>query len=165
MNTATKVDVSKLVVVDMPPIKVELGDEFQRYIDAMRDIDQQQLNQQKQADRILQKYESDLTIRQFLLTNLKKDRTTGIYQFRIPYDILQHSLHHMGDYFQSRPCHVPTLFITGGRSPYHPLFLEYHDIILQRFPHSSLCTIEEAGHWVQTEQPQLFLKSVTHFIH
>ncbi|KAI8978472.1 Alpha/Beta hydrolase protein [Pilobolus umbonatus] len=161
MYTANKVPVSKLIVIDMPPIKVTLGPEYNVYIQAMKEIDSRQLTQQKEADQILQKIEPSLMIRQSLLTNLKKDRQTGIYQFRNNYNL---SVDQMADYFQSKPCYVTTQFIAGGNSPYCYSFIEYADIIKYRFPHSTLFTIEGAGHWVQADKKDEFIADVIHSI-
>lgn len=144
---------SKLIVIDMPPIAFKLSKEYSVHAQAMKEINELQLKKQKEADEVLQKYEPDLIVRQFLLTNLKKNlKKDGIYEFRVAYDTLGRSIGHMGDFFQSEPNKVyqgPTLFITGSLSPYQKYFINPHDadLIKAQFPNSSLETIDGAGHW------------------
>ncbi|KAI8882811.1 alpha/beta-hydrolase [Backusella circina FSU 941] len=157
---------SKLVVIDMPPAKVQLTREYADWVTAMRDINDRKLTTQKEAYSLLEKVEKDLVVRQFLLTNLKKRKEDGYYQFRIPYDILGRSLHHMGD-FRNEPDEVyngSTLFITGGLSPFRVDFLRNPEIIKQRFPNSVIENIDGAGHWVQTEKPEEFFNLALNFI-
>lgn len=142
---------SKLIVIDMAPMNIKLSNDYNIHAQAMKEINDKKLKTQKEADLILQKYEPDLLVRQFLLTNLKKNlKNDGIYEFRLAYDILGQSIGHMGEFFQSEPKKVylgPTLFITGGLSPYRKEFLEHPDLIKAQFPNSSVENIEGAGHW------------------
>ncbi|EXJ75633.1 uncharacterized protein A1O5_00140 [Cladophialophora psammophila CBS 110553] len=65
---------SALVPVDNAPVDAALKGDFSKYLDAMKEIDEMRPRpkRQSEADKILMKYEPDLTIRQFLLTNLVK---------------------------------------------------------------------------------------------
>lgn len=142
--------VSKLIVVDMPPVPLKLGRSFRNYIKAMHEIEQAQVKKQSEADAILAKVEKDVSIRMFLLTNLKRD-DQGILRFRVPYDILGQSLETIGDFredfLQGRYYDRPTLFIAGGKSPYMTPFKEEKDKVDQLFPNSTLDIVDNAGHW------------------
>lgn len=65
---------SGLVPVDNAPVDAALKSDFGTYVNAMREIEDHRppVARQSDADKILQKYEPDLAIRQFLLTNLVK---------------------------------------------------------------------------------------------
>jgi pimeloyl-ACP methyl ester carboxylesterase len=145
---------SKLVVIDMSPIRIKLSTEYNTHVQAMREINAAQLKRQKEADLILQKYEPDLVVRQFLLTNLKKNlNKDGIYEFRIPYEILGRNISNMGDFLQSEAklkYNRKTLFLTGGQSPYRKQFLRYPELIHAQFPNSRVANIEGAGHWCKS---------------
>ncbi|CEP13627.1 hypothetical protein [Parasitella parasitica] len=150
---------SKLIVIDMAPIKLQLTREYSDHIEAMRDIQSRKLTKQRDADEILQKSEPDLVVRQFLLTNLKKSKSTGIYQFRIPFDILGRALSQLGGFsFETEPLPVsrqyrgPTLFITGGKSPFRKQFIDHPDLIKTQFPDAIIDNIEEAGHWGKKQE-------------
>lgn len=155
---------SKLIVEDIAPIHVPLFKDNHDYVQAMKHILQSKVTTQKEADRILQQYEPNLSIRQFLLTNLTKDKKTGIYQFRVPVDLLGESLGDLGTFIQHHRYLGPTLFITGGDSPYRKPFLTQPDLIQQQFPHSTVTCIDQASHWVHADKPDLFLNLVVDFI-
>lgn len=140
--------VEKLVVVDMSPGVKRLSSDFASYIDSMDEIQKAKLTKRSEADTILKKVEPDLSIRQFLLTNLKKDEETGIYKFRIPYDILGDSLDNMTAFMdhKAEPYNGSTLFIAGGKSDYIKPNRD-GDIIREQFPNSEIKVIEGAGHW------------------
>ncbi|KAI8138194.1 Alpha/Beta hydrolase protein, partial [Fennellomyces sp. T-0311] len=157
--------VKKLVVVDIAPFSLPLSNDFAAYIDAMRKIDAANLKKQSDADKMLQEYESDVGVRMFLLTNLKR-QSDGVYRFRIPYDILGKALGNMGDFSQwaSQQCYdKPTLFVAGGKSGYCKPLAKYPDQLKAMFPDSRVEVIDDAGHWVHAEKPDAFLKRVIEF--
>lgn len=140
--------VSKLIVVDMAPSVLPLSSDFGSYIAAMDEIQQAKLTKRSEADAILSKWEPSLAIRQFLLTNLKKDEESGIYKFRVPYKTLGRSLGQMSSFLNEKPepFDKPTLFIAGGKSGYiKPQ--RNGPSIREQFPNSEIKVIEGAGHW------------------
>ncbi|KAK4513489.1 uncharacterized protein ATC70_005490 [Mucor velutinosus] len=167
MNTALACPdlVSKLIVVDMPPVAMKLARNFSNYITAMKAIEEANPSKQSEADQILSQYESNVGVRMFLLTNLKR-MSDGALRFRIPYDVLGKSLENIGGF------HVPenafykgeTLFIAGGASPYLRPFHEQERQIKQLFPNSKLEVVEDAGHWVHAEKPDAVLNLITSFV-
>ncbi|KAI8097896.1 Alpha/Beta hydrolase protein [Gilbertella persicaria] len=156
---------SKLVVVDMPPLALTLSRSFATYVDAMREIEASKPSKQSDADKILAKYESNIGVRMFLLTNLKRTQDNSL-RFRVPYDILGRSLSSIGAF--NIPDHLsydkPTLFIAGGKSPYRPPFDKHSEKITNMFPNSQLEVVEGAGHWVHAEKPDTVLGLITSFI-
>ncbi|GAA5982466.1 hypothetical protein JCM10908_006659 [Rhodotorula pacifica] len=64
--------ISKLVVVDISPAVGKISPEFQAYVTAMNQIQDAKVHSRKEADDLLQATESDLGVRQFLLTNLDR---------------------------------------------------------------------------------------------
>jgi pimeloyl-ACP methyl ester carboxylesterase len=140
--------VEKLVVVDMSPAVKRLSSDFASYIGSMDEIQTAKLTKRSEADTILKKVEPDLSIRQFLLTNLKKDEETGIYKFRIPYKTLGESLDNMTAFMDQKvePYNGSTLFIAGGKSDYIKPNRD-GGIIREQFPNSEIKVIEGAGHW------------------
>jgi pimeloyl-ACP methyl ester carboxylesterase len=156
--------VEKQCIVDMAPLKQShtLQDGFGVYFTAMRSVLNNQVESAQQADRILQEFIPDFSIRQFLLTNLKKSDAGG-YRFRINLDVLEQSLSKLWDFsildFGSITP-VPSLFIRGSKSNYVPesCFAKIQEL----FPNSSIESIE-AGHWVHSEKPGEFLEKVVPF--
>ncbi|KAI9285170.1 Alpha/Beta hydrolase protein [Umbelopsis sp. AD052] len=156
--------VEKLVVVDMAPAVKRLSSDFASYIEYMDEIQRAKLTKRSEADAILKKVEPDLSIRQFLLTNLKKDEDTGIYKFRIPYKTLGESLDNMTAFMDHKmePYDGSTLFIAGGKSNYiKPERDGGH--IREQFPNSEIKVIEGAGHWVHAEKPEEFVNIVSDY--
>ncbi|KAI8991649.1 Alpha/Beta hydrolase protein [Mycotypha africana] len=170
MATALKYPdiISKLVVVDMPPVSMNLANNFASYCDAMREIEESNPSKQSEADKILSKYEADVGVRMFLLTNLKRIEENGghKYRFRVPYETLRKSLKDVGgfDVPDGVKYDKPTLFIAGGKSPYRIPFLESREKIESIFPCSSIEIVEGAGHWVHAEKPEVVLRLVTDFL-
>lgn len=160
--------ISKLIVVDIAPFAMPLSNDFAAYVDAMRQIDQASVTKQSQADAMLASVEPELGVRQFLLTNLKKQPDTGIYRFRIPYEILGRALGNMGDFMQLNGEKVytgPTLFIAGGKSGYSKPFKERPDQVKAMFPNSKIDVIEGAGHWGTVVNLSLYLFSACHCLY
>ncbi|KAI8378180.1 Alpha/Beta hydrolase protein [Choanephora cucurbitarum] len=158
--------VSKLIVVDIAPVHSPLTREYHDHIRIMREIQSRRLTRQKEADDILKTVEPDVAVRQFLLTNLKKNKSDGVYQFRVPLTILENALGHLGEFRPKKGVYQgPTLFITGDQSPFRKPFLRMPSLIPSYFPNATVVTVKEAGHWVQAEKPDEFLSLTTEFIH
>ncbi|KAK5276940.1 hypothetical protein LTR40_010999, partial [Exophiala xenobiotica] len=75
-NSSSSSSYSALIPVDNAPVDAALKSDFHTYVKAMHEIEQHSahspITKQSEADKILAKYEPDLAIRQFLLTNLVK---------------------------------------------------------------------------------------------
>jgi pimeloyl-ACP methyl ester carboxylesterase len=112
--------VSSLIPVDNAPVDTRLSSAFPLYVKAMKEIHDSHVHTQKEAYHIMEKYEKSLPVQQFLLSNMKKNKHSRVYDFRIPLDILGRSLDKLGD-FPYNPSKVrfsnPTLFIRGKYSP------------------------------------------------
>ncbi|KAL1926568.1 hypothetical protein VTP01DRAFT_5689 [Rhizomucor pusillus] len=156
--------ISKLVVVDIAPFSLPLSNDFATYVEAMRNIDSRSLKKQSEADKILAEYEKDISVRQFLLTNLKR-QSDGVYRFRIPYETLGKALGKVGRFDAAGlQYNAPTLFIAGGKSSYGKPLATRSDEVKNMFPNSDLKVVEGAGHWVHAEKPEQFLNLVTQFV-
>ncbi|CEP17422.1 hypothetical protein [Parasitella parasitica] len=167
MNTALNCPdiASKLIVVDMPPVAMKLARNFSNYVAAMKAIERANPSKQSEADKILSQYESNVGVRMFLLTNLKR-MSDGTLRFRIPYEILGNSLDNIGSFQVPENAFYKgeTLFIAGGESPYLPPFHEKEKQIKRLFPNSKLEVVDGAGHWVHAEKPDAVLNLITSFV-
>ncbi|KAF9363384.1 hypothetical protein BGX34_004291 [Mortierella sp. NVP85] len=153
----------RLVVVDMAPVKVKLASEFANYVAIMKEIQKARVKKQSEADTMMKKGVDDLGVRQFLLTNLKKNTGGDGYSFRVPLDVLGDSLENLGE-FDFVPGEVKydgkALFIKGNKSNY--VRSNEEALIKEFFPKARIEGLE-AGHWVHAEKPEQFLKLVTEF--
>ncbi|BGP35651.1 hypothetical protein JCM10296v2_007503 [Rhodotorula toruloides] len=155
---------SRLVVIDIAPAVGKISPEFQAYLDAMKEIDEAQVMSRKEADAILQKTESDLGVRQFLLTNLDRGSPSDPYRFRLPLHYLANAIGEIGNFpYQpgERVYEQPSLFLKGSRSKY--INSRNIPLIKQFFPNSQLETLE-TGHWVHAEKPKEFIESLDRFL-
>lgn len=104
-------------------------------------------------------------MRQFLLTNLTLPRGAPHYEWRIPLDYLTARLDGMGDFPFRDPDAArferPTLFVRGTRSPYVPD--EALPAIGRFFPRFELADVE-AGHWLISENPEAFRRTVVDWL-
>ncbi|KAL8953351.1 MAG: hypothetical protein Q9222_000778 [Ikaeria aurantiellina] len=146
-----------LVAVDNAPVDAELHTNFGKYLEGMKEIQDTGVTKQVDADRILQKYESALPIRQFLLTNLVRKAENNQLVLRIPIKTLASSLGNMGDFPFRDPEEVsykgPTLIVRGTKS--HYVADDVLPLIGRFFPKFVLRDID-CGHWVISEKPAAF---------
>lgn len=156
---------AKLIVADVAPVRFKLSPEFKGYIEAMKKIEDMQLTSRKEALEVLEAYEKDPNMRQFLLTNLKPvSESAPDLKFRVPLDILDEAIPEIGWFPYApgdRSWEGPTLFIKGTQSA----FINRHSLAPMKvfFPNFNLETLD-AGHWVHGERPNEFKKLVEDFI-
>ncbi|KAL3425634.1 alpha beta fold family [Phlyctema vagabunda] len=157
--------VNDIVSVDNAPIDAAIGSKFGTYVKAMKKIEEVGVSRQSEGDAILREVEDSLPIRQFLLSNLYYPVDGGPMRFRIPTKILGAALDNMGDFPFKDPDQVRfekrALFVRGTKSHYVPD--EALPIIGKFFPRFELADID-AGHWVISEQPQIFKDKVVEFL-
>lgn len=147
---------SGIVPLDNSPVDAALKSDFAHYVRGMLETESQDppLSKQSDADKILEKYESSLPIRQFLLTNLVKDpEDKKKLKWRIPLGTLSKSLDNMADFPFKDPEQTrfegPVLVIRGGESRY--VADETLPVMGRFFPRFELVDIQGAGHWVVSE--------------
>ncbi|CAG8639853.1 1953_t:CDS:2, partial [Paraglomus occultum] len=139
--------VSQVIVVDSAPVNFRLSSNFSSYIAAMKKVDAANVSKQSFANEILEEDIKDITVRQFLLTNLTKDSQTGLYKWRIPLDTLEDALNDLGGFPFESAHHTfkkKALFITGTRSNYVPP--KVYPTIRSFFPNAVFAELD-AGHW------------------
>jgi pimeloyl-ACP methyl ester carboxylesterase len=171
--------VDNIVAVDNAPIDAALLSDFAKYVQGMKRIEEAGVTRQAEADKILEEYEKvsmsqpaasqvlqtyglqSLTIRQFLLGNLYRQRDEKTQRFKFDLKILGGALGNLGDFPFKDPDEVrfekPALFVRGTQSPYVPD--EALPIIGRFFPRFELADID-AGHWVISEQPEAFRRGM-----
>ncbi|KAK9471331.1 Alpha/Beta hydrolase protein [Dipodascopsis tothii] len=155
--------VSQLVSVDNAPIDAALSSDFPKYVRALKSIERAGVPRIKDAYAMLAKFEPDINIQHFLLTNAEI-KPSGKVGFRVPVDTIGKSLDHVAD-FPFHPDEAryegPTLFIRGTRSHYVPD--EAIPVIGRFFPRFVLKDVE-AGHWLISENPGRFVELVEDFL-
>ena len=157
--------VERLAVVDVSPVATGQISEFDTFIRGMRSIDLETLTDRRNADTQLAAYVSDPDIRSFLLQNLRRESTSNGWRWQMNLELLGEYLTEMGGWpeLDAEPYDGPVLWVAGAESRY--VQPEYRDAMRALFPRVRLITIKGAGHWVHSEQPQIFLATMRTFLH
>lgn len=157
--------VERLCVVDVAPVEYRHASEFIGYIDAMRGLDLDRITQRSEAEDALADAVPSATVRSFLLQNLRRDGDSWRWQVNL--DGLARELPAIGGWpageLASFPPYVgPVLWVGGERSQY--ITEEYVPEMDRLFPRNRRVTIKNAGHWVHSEQPEIFAEVLRRFL-
>jgi len=149
-----------LIIVDIAPRTYRTSHD--EILDALCALNVRKFSSRKEVDEALSRKIREETVRQFLLTNLKRD-DEGKFFWRINLKALRRNYGEIvkGLHTQ-RVFGKPTLFIAGGKSSYVTK-KDWH-LIKRIFPNSKGIVIAQAGHWVHAEAPEEFSKTVLDFL-
>ncbi|TXF79356.1 alpha/beta fold hydrolase [Chryseobacterium sp.] len=154
------IKVGKLIVVDIAP--KAYPPHHQGIIKALESVDFQKLTTRQEVEESLKQYIPEKSVIQFLAKSLywTADKKLA-WRFNL------HTLSEKYDQFVSNAIKFgvftgETLFIGGEKSNYILPQDEFQ--IKQQFPHASVVTIKNAGHWVQAENPTDFNEVVKDFL-
>jgi len=157
--------VERLVVVDVAPVAYDHADEFDGYITAMRAIDLDHLARRSDADAALQEAVPDPTVRGFLLQSLRRE--DDHWRWLLNLEVLGRDLDAITDWPEealagTAPYDGPVLWVGGARSSYTA---PEHVAAMDRwFPRNRRVTVKDAGHWVHSEQPEVFVEVLRRFL-
>jgi esterase len=158
--------VDRLAVVDVSPVPTREISHFARYVEGMRSIDLAALTDRAQADAQLAPYVPDAGIRSFLLQNLRRGSRPGEgWRWQMNLELLGNNLDEMGSWpdLAATPYPGPVLWLAGANSDY--VRPDYASAMRSLFPRTQLVTIKDAGHWLHTDQPEVFLSVLRRFLH
>lgn len=148
----------KLVVVDIAPRCY--SDEHSGIFETLLALDLSLYSNRTEVDRVLQQSIPNKAVRQFLVMNLSMDNEHLKWRINLQglFDAYPQLLQSV---CENDKIDIPSCFIRGGRSDY----IQQQDIsrINVCFPNSEVVTIDQAGHWVHAEAPQLFLAKIIEF--
>jgi pimeloyl-ACP methyl ester carboxylesterase len=157
--------VERLCVVDVSPVAYDHLSEFEGYVAAMRGLDLGSLSRRDDADAALAEDVPNATVRAFLLQNLRREGDGWRWQVNL--DVLGSALPVIGGWPEDQlagtpPYRGPVLWVAGARSDYvTPASAEAMD---RWFPTNRLVRVKDAGHWVHSEQPAVFLEVLRRFL-
>jgi pimeloyl-ACP methyl ester carboxylesterase len=152
--------VRKLIVVDMSP-RPTLA-RHDPILDALTGLRLERHGSRESIDEALKPGVPDMAVRQFLLTNLKREED-GHFAWKMNLDALKKNYSEINRGIENgRQFKGPVLFLKGGRSPY--VTDEDRPVIKALFPMAEFRTIPGVGHWVHAESPDEFLAIVRKFI-
>lgn len=157
--------VERLVIVDIAPVEYPSGSEFAGYIAGMQALNLSALGKRSEADEALVPSVPHPTVRSFLLQNLRRDGESWRWQPNL--QLLGDELHQVTGWPAAalegvEPYPGPTLWVGGARSAY--VVDEYAGVMQYWFPKVRRVTVKEAGHWVHSEQPEIFIAILRRFL-
>lgn len=157
--------VERLCVVDVSPVQYHHADEFRGYITAMQALDLDQVERRADADAALAEAVPHPTVRSFLLQNLRRGDDGWAWQLNL--DVLGRDLDRLGGWPADRidaaaAYDGPVLWVAGETSRY--VEDEYAEAMDRLFPKNRRVTIKGAGHWVHSEQPEVFTEVLRRFV-
>jgi pimeloyl-ACP methyl ester carboxylesterase len=167
-----------LVVVDIAPVEYpptggrtddpdEEASPFAAYIEAMQAMDLDSLTTRDEADQALRAAVPSRMVRSFLLQSLVREGlgTDGGWRWRLNLQLLERDLGELRGFPEPPPGATydgPVLWIAGANSTY--VLPEDRPTMDALFPATRLVRIKDAGHWVHSEQPEIFLAALRRFL-
>jgi pimeloyl-ACP methyl ester carboxylesterase len=157
--------VERLCVVDVSPVDYGAGSEFAAYIEAMQGLDLSALKQRAEADAALVDAVPHPTVRGFLLQNLRREGDGWRWQVNL--DVLGSELAKVSGWPEDEldgvsPYPGPVLWMSGARSRY--VEDDYVAVMDRWFPRNRRVVVKDAGHWVHSEQPEVFVEVLRRFV-
>ncbi|MEM9361174.1 MAG: alpha/beta fold hydrolase [Bacteroidota bacterium] len=152
--------ITKLIVVDISP--KFYPPHHQYIVDALTQLNFEEIKSRKQADEVLAQHLADFGIRQFLLKNLYWVEQ-GKLGLRFNLDILKNKMEEIGESIPATSFFEGlTLFLRGDRSEY--ILPNDYEEIRKHFPNAQIATVEKAGHWLHAENPKQFFEKALNFL-
>jgi pimeloyl-ACP methyl ester carboxylesterase len=157
--------VARLCVVDVSPVDYAHTSEFAGYISAMQQLDLGGLERRSQADEQLAEAVPNPVVRSFLLQNLRHHGDEWSWQPNL--DLLGRDIETIGGWPEQdlsglTPYDRPVLWVAGAKSGY--ISDEYAAAMDRWFPRNRRVTVKQAGHWVHSEQPDVFVDVLRRFL-
>ena len=146
--------ISRLVVVDVAPVRYERMTSFGRYVAGMQGLDLAATPDRASADAALRSAVPDSGVRSFLLQNLRRDSAGPGWHWQLNLALLGQELPAIGDWPErpEAPYLGPVLWIAGADSDY--VTPAYAPAMRQLFPRVQLVTVKNTGHWYTPERPE-----------
>ncbi len=163
--------VTRLIVADIAPKDYLSNHQTSQYhlhrkiLQALKELDLKTVKTRKAADQLLARKIEDPRLRQFLLKNVTRKKSTDPFSWKINAEVLYVSMKEIvsgvnKQWFNDRiPITAyPVTFIKGEKSPY--ILPDDETLIREIYPEARIIRIPEAGHWLHAEKPEWFVKAV-----
>jgi len=152
--------VAHLVIADIAP--VQYSARHQDVFDGFNAIDLEQVRDRKEADALMAQYVPEVAVRSFLLKNLLKTDTGFRWRVNVAGIIHDYPQLIAANCEPDRPFAGPVLFVKAEHSDY--LLPQYREPIISRFPRANVRVINNTGHWLHAEKPDVFSGIVSRFL-
>jgi esterase len=153
---------SKIIVVDIAPRRYTGNRSISGLLHIMNRIDLDTKKNVAEIDEAMKPLISDIRTRQLVLKNVVKNNE-GVYEWKSNLKVITKKIEElMTPVFEEVHYSRQALFIKGGKSDF--VTLDDYKIIYRYFPNADIEIIQNAGHWVHADEPQLFLEKVMCFL-
>ncbi|MDR3226389.1 MAG: alpha/beta fold hydrolase [Prevotellaceae bacterium] len=160
---------SRIIIVDISPFDCEnqkaISAFHENILTVLKCLNLNEIRSRQDAAKKISKKINDTNLQNFLLKNLYRTANGGfLWRFNLPSilnnvnNIICGSLKQNENY----KIKIPTLLIVGKKSDY--VVSSDIEIITNKFSDIKIQTIENAGHWIHAENPQIFIDCVQRFI-
>jgi len=149
----------KMVIVDIGIKRYPMH--HNEIIKGIKSIDLSTIESRSAAEQAMLPFVDSYGVRQFLLKNLYWIEK-GKLAWRMNVEVLEREMEEILAPIPAIEVWTPTLFLRGAMSNY--ILDEDWDAMEELFPDATLETIENAGHWVHSEQPEEFIEKVLGFV-
>ncbi|MDA8439118.1 MAG: alpha/beta fold hydrolase [Propionibacterium sp.] len=153
--------VEHLVVVDISPVAAGVRDSFDHILAGLRAVPLDMLGTRDQADKAMARYVESPSVRAFLLQNLRHEHHE--WRWRMNLDLLEAEIDAVGGWPPIEGTYPgPVTWVAGAHSDY--VRPQYAPAMRELFPLARLVTIKDAGHWVHSDQPGVFIALLRHLL-
>lgn len=152
--------VEKIIVVDIAP--KAYPPHHQKIMETLKSVNFNELKTRKEVEGKMSEGIQEKSVIQFLVKNLyweKEDRLNWRFNLKV---LSEKYSDFVGNAVGFGTFEGDTLFVAGERS--HYILPQDELLIRQQFPKYKLVIIENAGHWVQVENPKAFNQAVKQFL-
>ena len=153
-------------MVDIAPVDYGGSDEFEGYIEAMRGLDLSSVQRRADADEALAEAVPNRTVRDFLLQNLRREDDGWRWQANLEVarraSWPRSAAGRRSPWPTLAPYDGPVLWVAGADSGY--VRPEYAEAMERWFPRHRRVSVKGAGHWVHSQQPEVFVEVLRRFV-
>lgn len=151
--------INRLVLADIAPVRYQAR--HQNVMAGLSNVDLENTQDRNHANEQMAKYIVEPGVRQFLLKSLYQENNRWLWRFNLA--LLERDYTLLSDAIDSDQQFVkPVLFIKGGNSDY--LLPEHQAPIAKLFPDSRAKVIQNTGHWLHSEKPNIFNRLAKAFL-
>ena len=152
--------VEKLIIEDFAPKKYHYN--LIEFMQWLLNWDISGIKSLREADHQLAEVFKELSVRGFIMKNLKRKKD-GHFEWKPNLNAIYNHLDQVsGTLDENQIFAKPILFIRGGNSDY--IKPQDEGLIKKHFPQANLKTIAGAGHWVHVDEPDEFMREVFDFL-
>ena len=150
----------KLIILDITPHQIRARHEH--IFEAMLDIDTASLTDRREAETQLRTFIHEEDVVQFLLKNLKRNKSGG-YRWKMNLPALHRHYDNINAaVYIGETVEIPTLFVRGAQSDY--VTDQDWNEIKKLFVNSYLETVSDSGHWIHADQPGFLMQRMMAFL-